>query len=104
MYDYSLFNLLKAYKENKTLCDAYLNRQSIEGMNDDSKTVLGLGLGIFLTILLVSVVLFIIALVLLIKDWNQIPEWAKVVGIIGILFFGPLGSIATIIIVMITKK
>lgn len=104
MNDYSLMNLIQAYKANKTLCDAYLKGQSIEGMDDDSKKVLGLTLGIFLTVLIISLVLFIVALILLLKDWKVLPDWAKIVGIIGLLFFGPLGSIATIIIVLVSRK
>lgn len=98
---YNLFNLLKAYQKNKALCDAFLSGKSIEGIDNGSKTVMGLTVGVFSIFLIVSLILFVVALVLLIKNWKVLPVWAQVVGVIG--FFIPFGNIITIVVVLIAK-
>lgn len=103
MFKHNLFQLLQAYKDNKTLCDAYMRGEIIEGMDNDSKKILGFGLGIFLVYLLVSLVLFVVALYLLITKWNKLEDWAKIVGIVG--FFIPgFGNILTIVVCLIGQK
>jgi hypothetical protein len=99
---YSLVELLNAYKENKPLIDAYIKGQSIEGKSDSDTAILGIGLSIFFIILLINLVLFVVALVLLIKYWKFLPDWAKVLGVLG--FFFPMGAVMTIVVVMIGKK
>ena len=42
-------------------------------------------------------------LVILVKYWSQLPSWAKVLGIIGVLPIIPGGQILTIIVVYISK-
>ena len=59
---------------------------------------------IALIILLVSVILWFVALFLLVKYWNQIPSLPKLLGIIGLIPQVPLGPIITIIVVLASKK
>ena len=111
MKAYSLLKLLNAYSENKDFIHAYLKKQPIEGYKDDTDTVtvnnsaiLGMTVEIFLIILIISISIWVFALVLLINNWNVLPDWAKVVGVIGVLPIFPFGSIVTIISVLASKS
>ena len=66
----------------------------------DGVSFLKLSGGILLAAVLISLVLFIWAIVLLAKYGKTMPTWALVVGII-LLFFG--GSVVTIILAYVTK-
>ena len=113
MFKYSLLELLNAYKDNTHLIEAYIKNQSIEGFKGDSNdddndgknaTILGMGIAIFLVLLMISLAIFITALYLLIKDWDYLPDWAKILGVLGlVLFIGPIGPIMTIVIVLVGK-
>ena len=66
--------------------------------------ILGMGIGLFLTILAKSLALWIWALVLLARYWSVIPDWAKIIGIIGVLPIIPGGTIITIIVMYVVEK
>ena len=82
-----------------------------EGYNDndfgkDEKNAFelaGIGTVVLLVILVISLILYIWALVILIKYWNVLPEWAKIVGVLGLIPAIPLGPLVTIIVVYIGK-
>lgn len=111
MERYSLLNLIKSYIDNKELIHAKLSNKSIECYstddNDNDKKnakILGFAFAEFMLILLFSLILFIYALILLITNWNKLQDWAKVLGILGlILFVGPFGPVLTIIVVFLGK-
>ena len=99
----TMVNMIKGWNDNQDLIKDYLqNREGYEdGTNNNSgAAVLGLSVGFFLIIFLVSLVLFIYALYLLVVNWNLLPTWAKVVGLIGLLFF----PLVTIIVVLVGKQ
>ena len=111
---YSLFELLQAYKNNKYIIHAYINKHKIENYEDDNhhhsdnyknsdnSIILGMTIGTFLILLLLSMALWVWAIIILIKYWNILPIWAQIIGIIGLLSgFGP---ILTIIVVYIGKN
>ncbi len=130
-YKYSLFNMINEYNKNKPLIDAYLKEHPIEHYadqpnsfpdfpdpsnpfpdqpgnqpgqkeaEDDGKKILGLSIAVFVVILVINLILFIIALVLLMKDWKNLPSWAQVVSLICLLIGMP---VITIIIVLVAKK
>ena len=91
----SLYNYIKAY----------INNQPIENYGDDttSNSIMGLTIGVFLFILLISLIIEIWAIVVLIKYWKNLPSWAQVLGIIGVLPFLPGGPIITLIVVYVAK-
>ena len=112
----SIYILFEKYKENKPLIDAYIKRQSVENFNGDGGdggdgidptttdgTILGVSIGIFLLLLLVSIAIWIWAIVVLIKYWNQLPDWAKVLGVLGVIPAVPLGPVVTLICVYVAK-
>ena len=125
-YKYSLFNMINEYNKNKPLIDAYLKEHPIEHYadqpmpfdplnpidpsgnqpgqkeaEDDATKILGLSIAVFVVILVINLILFIIALVLLMKDWKNLPSWAQVVSLICLLIGMP---VITIIIVLVAKK
>ena len=61
-------------------------------------------LGVVLLVLLAVVVVWFVALYLLIKNWNLIPVWAKVIGVLGLLPNVPMGPVVTIIVVLAAKR
>jgi predicted PurR-regulated permease PerM len=104
---YSLINMLKEAHENKHMIQAYLQNKSMEGYEDvnisnNDKKLFGFGVGAFLLLLVVGLVLWIWALVVTIKYWDQLPTWAKVLAILG-LFTGFGGPVLTLIVVYVSK-
>jgi len=102
---FSVKTVLTAWRDNKPIIDAYLKNQSIEGANDNVGKIMGFGVGIFVVIALVVVVLWFWALYATIKFWSVLPTWAKVIAVLG-LFFGwtyGIGTVITLIVVYASK-
>ena len=97
---YSVFEMAKEFRKNKPLLTAYLQGKSIENFGDDA--IMGMAAGTFLIIFLLSIIVWIWALVVLIKYWNALPVISKVLGVIGLLFPVP-GPLLTLIAVYIGK-
>ena len=98
---YSVYNMCKTYHENKSLVDAYIQNKSIEGYEDVK--LLGVGIAIFVIFLLLGLVIWIWAIVILIKNWNVMPDWAKILGVIFVTPIMPI-PIATLLIAYLAKK
>jgi hypothetical protein len=100
---YSLFNMVKVARANETRIKAQLAGSSIEGFTPDQNAgkYLGLDLALFLGILLLNFALWIWALVWTVKYWSVLPDWAKVLAVIGL--FTPMGPVMTLIVVYIGK-
>jgi len=114
---YSLFNMINEYNKNKPLIQAYLKEHPIEHfdpskpnlidpyndkqIDDMDKKILGMTMGVFVVALVINIILFIIAVVLLITHWKNLPSWAQVVSLICLLIGMP---VITIIIVLVAKK
>jgi hypothetical protein len=92
--DLSLVGLINQYKQTK------------EGFNDDKDvgTAIGISSGILVTIIMINLILWISAIVLLVKYWKILPDWAKILGILGVIPVVPLGPIITIIVVLLGRQ
>jgi hypothetical protein len=99
-YKYSIFNMLNEYKKNKHLIDAYIKNQPIEGLNDDG-LIMGISVGLFSLLFVVSIILFIWALWATIKFWSRLNDVAKVILVISWLVGPP---ILPLIVVYVGKK
>jgi hypothetical protein len=99
---YSLLNLMKEYKDNKPIIDAYISGSSIEGMHDDMR-FLGLTVGVFVTMFIISLLVWIWAIVVTMKYWKQLPSWAQILAVIGLLS-GIGGPLMTLVVVYIGKE
>ena len=84
----------KEYFQNK---EKFQENKNIE---KDFATVLGVSVGVFVFLFLISTILFVWGLYLLIVYWDQLPTWAAVVGIIGLFFF----PLITVILVYAIKE
>lgn len=99
MFKYSLPSLIKAYNDNRELIIAYQSGQSVEGFTDsnisssEGDTVLGMTIGLFIAVLVISLALWIWGLVLMIVYWKVLADWAKAVGIVGLVIGFPLLTI-----------
>ena len=107
---YALPNLIKEYNINKDLIREHFKgvpkegyRYRISSDNGDVDTILGLSIEIFMLLLIISFALWAIAIYLLVLNWNDLEDWAKVIAILGIIF-GVGGPIVTIVIVLVGKK
>lgn len=88
---YSLPNMLAALR-------AYRKK---EGLQDEG--ILGLGVATFVVLLLISIALWIVAIVLLVKHAHEMPSWAVIVAIIA-LIIPSLGPIVTILMALLIRK
>jgi hypothetical protein len=111
---YSVFNMMKLYRDNKPVIHAYLKGQSVEGYkhandNDaDAAVSAGAfaafgGIAVFLVLMAINMAIWIWALVWTMKYWKVLPGWAQALSIIGLL--GVVGGpIMTLIVVYIGKN
>ena len=73
-------------------------------MSQDDKKILGMAAGAFIAILVLAFITWVVAIVLLVNNWKSLPDWAKVLGVLGVLPFVPMGSIVTIIVVLVGRQ
>lgn len=104
---YSFFNMLKIYRDNRHEVDAYFKGQPIEGFHGDNKkdkndafASFG-GIALFMVFLLIGAGIWIWALVATIKYWSQLPIWAQIIAVIGLVT--GVGPVVTLIVVYIGK-
>ena len=118
-YDYSLINLISEYNKNKIEIDNYLNNNVVENFtrstsitenntenntknNTENNKILGLGMGVFLLLLLSMLIMFLWALYLVLTS-RTINEITRVVFIILLLFSGPLQLLFSFGIILYIK-
>jgi pilus assembly protein TadC len=106
--DLTLPSLLKSYKQNESSILIYIEKKKgniIEGLSDENdKMTVGAFKGItvivFLVFLLLSIGLSIWALIVLIKNSDNMPVWAIVLSWV---FFVISGPVIPLILVYSTK-
>ena len=106
---YNIFELLQAYKDNRFLIESYIKGESIESykysdMSDDGtedNLIFGMSVGVFLIFFIFVLGLWIYALMILLKYWKNLPDWAKIIGVLGLLT--GLGPVVTIVVVYVGK-
>jgi len=94
-----VWKLLNEFKQNKHLIE---NASSVrEGYDDKTPgKIMGLTVAAFVIIVIISIALYIWAIVLLIQHGNTMPAWSVIVSVI-FLFLG--FPIIPIILVFVTK-
>jgi hypothetical protein len=73
-------------------------------LTDEQTVILGMSLAVFLALLLITLALWIWALVYLIQNFDKLQTWAKVIGILGLIPQTPLGPIITLVVVKFGRK
>lgn len=91
MFKYSFAQMLNAY--------AHYKKNRTEYYDGDTQ-ILGLTVGVFMIIFLLSFVLFIAGIVLLAMHAKVMPTWAIIVGVIS-LFYMPL---ITVLLAALVRK
>ena len=102
MLQHNVFTLISLYNENKDLINAYYSGESIENFKGEGGLIAGMGVATFITVLSVSLALWIWALVAIIKFWNYMPTWARVVSLLALLA-GIGGPVVSLIVVYASK-
>lgn len=102
----SLQNIVKEYKNNLEISKENLDSEtdSKTDFKTDSKTSNVLPVGLFVTLLIIATVIYIWAIVLLIKHWNKLNDVSKIIGLFGVLPNVPIGPIMTIVVVKLNIK
>lgn len=109
----NLVNMLDVYHKNKRDIDEWMYFQSLKkkGLivenyisNDetgkDDKKYLGLAVGVFITLLIIQLVIFVLAIYFLVKNSKVMPSWALVVAILFLLWF----PLMTLLFALLIKK
>jgi hypothetical protein len=88
--------MIEQYQNNKELIHSQLEGRS-DTMNNT--TIMNLSILTFFAVFLFVIVAWIIGLYLLVRDWERLPDWVKVLGVASLIFGFP---IITIILVLAT--
>jgi len=96
---YSLASLLKEYSENKEQIDSYLQNKTVEGYDTCGNT----NPGVLVALLVVSMIIWVLSMVVTIIFWEHLPDWARVIAVLGLIPIIPGGPIVTLVVVYITK-
>ena len=93
------------YSKHKNIIDAYLKGESVEYYSEtDDQQIAGVSLTVFIVLLIIDIILWIWAIIITIIAWKTLPEWAKVLAVLGLIPIIPFGPIVTLVVVYITKK
>ena len=111
IFTHSLYDYIKEYNIHKDEIHSHLQNKSVEHYiehyeDDDnvSRGIFGWSVGVFMVILLVNLALWIWALVITIKHWPVLPDWAKVICVLGLLPILPFGPVITLVTAYVAKK
>ena len=119
-HKFSIFNLALEYNKNKVVIDNYLNNNVIENYNDENYNdenyndensndensnagaILGLGIGIFITLFIAMISIFFYTVYLIFTSDLSFP--AKIMLILLLLFSGPVSNVLSVIIIVYLKN
>lgn len=122
MLQYSIHQILTAYKENKDIVDAYIKNHPVELYNgtcnciddvpisDDCKVecakILGMPIAIFIVFSIITFIIWTISIYVLWKKAPNMPSWAIILCALLLVFGGwvPMTPIIVITIASFIKK
>lgn len=73
---------------------------------DADKRIMGMAIGMFVTMLIFVLVLYIMAIVMLIKYWNNVETWVKVLSLVLLFLPGlhvPFTPVVVLLLIHFTK-
>lgn len=111
MDKFFLPTFIKAYRDNKVEIGRYITSRKEgylngypdtyrDSLDSDDKKIIGMSIGLFLSLFLLNLTIFIVALIILAKNWKKLPTFVQVICII-MLFFAPL---ITLVLALLIKK
>lgn len=92
------------YQYKKMLDEQYSKENMDEPVTTLSPDGVKAALGIFISIVIVSIILFITAVVLLMKFGKTMPTWALIMAILFLVLPIPGGIIVTFILIFSTRN
>lgn len=92
--------LFKEYSEHRELVDAYMKGDRTEMMY--STRIRGMSVGMFVILLIIFTAIWITCLYFLIRYWDVLPTWVKVVTILDML--AGTGTIGLVVMMAILYK
>lgn len=79
--------------------------QPTQTQNNQKQKILGLEIGIFITIMGIFLFTWIIALVVFVMNWSKLTNTVKVISVLLLLgILGPISPIVAITIILLTKQ
>jgi hypothetical protein len=97
-------SILQTYNDHKDVINAHLAGTADPVQVARVQQFLGMGIALFVAIAIAALLLWGGAIYVLYSNWATLPDWARVVGVLGVLPLPvPIGPIGTIIVVLITK-
>ena len=118
---YSLLDLIKEYNKLKTIKENYspsgkdncpagqkyckvIDGCATEEDCNNDKEALQIIYAIVIPLLIINFAIWLWALIVLIKFWKDLPDWAKIIGIIGLFPIIPFGPVISLICIYIGKN
>jgi hypothetical protein len=99
---YSLIDLFKELDCNKDIAIALIKGETVENFVEAATITV---VSVILTIIVMHIVLWIVTLVLIIKNWDRLQTFAKIASCIFLFpMFGPFGPIIALIIVFASRS
>ena len=95
--DLSLTNLCKEFKRRQQIREGYADDDAAVG------AVIGISGAILAIILVISLSLWIWGLVVTLKYWKMLPNWAQIFAVLGLIPGLPFGPVVTLIVVYVGK-
>ena len=101
----NLFTMIDAYYKNQDAIRSYFGKkehfQEIASPAP-AKTILGFAIGTFLILILLNIVIYIWAIIALIKYWNKMNVIAVIASVL--FLFSGFGGVVSLLIIYITKS
>lgn len=102
---YTVSGMMNVYAQNQATVGRYLAGTASASEMANFTAMTGIGLALFLLIVVLTIGIWVYAIYLLYTNWKIIPTWAQILGVIGVLPIPvPIGPFATILIVLLSRR
>jgi membrane protein DedA with SNARE-associated domain len=91
---------VREYYDHKDLIDSYMAGDRTETMY--STKIAGLTIEMFILLLMISMIVWCVSLYYIIRYWDQLPTWVRVVSVLDMII--GTGLISIICILAVTHK
>lgn len=95
--DMSLVSLCQELKRRHQLKECYNDDDN----DDDNEVVRGISTAVVVISIIITLILWIWAILVTIKYWKLLPSWAQIFAILGMFPGLPYGPVITLIVVYI---
>ena len=89
-----IYNIVHHYQENKDLIHSHIQGKADTMINT---TIMEMSITAFFTLFIFVILAWFIGLYLLVRYWDVMPDWAKVIGTISFVFGYPILTIVLVL-------